>query len=106
EALEPRRVDECRRTAILRRQIRVVAEPGDAGPARVDSAPALRAGDAKLESDSPRGGDGVAEILARLERPDGEDVLARRARTVGTEHAVDTGIGDVNPVARDAERAH
>src|SRR6202007_1141722 len=105
EALEARGVDEGGRATVERRKLPVGgrAEPGHATTARLASTPASRADDAQLDPETLRGRDRILEVLARLERPDREEVLALRAPAVGRERRVDAGVRDVNAGAVDTE---
>ena len=104
EALVERRIDDAARAAVVRGELVVVdlAEPAHCA-ARVDAAPAARADDAQLDA-GPRGRvDRAREILARLERADGEHVVALRPRAVGREGVVDGVRDDGDLLARHAE---
>src|SRR5690348_4359104 len=103
EALEPRRIDERRCAAVEGRKLVVagVTEPAHAASLRLDAAPAARADDAQLDAEALRGRDRVGEILPRLERSHGEQVVTFGARAVRRERGIDTGIGDMDAVAVD-----
>src|SRR5581483_5860091 len=77
-----------------------LAEPGDVAR-RPDAAPAARAHDAELSVD--RGRD-PREVLARLERPDGEHVVALLLRPLGREDLGDGVRHDPDLRLRHAEQ--
>ena len=58
-----------------------VPEPANAGAVRLDAAPAARADDPQLETRTARTLRQPREVLARLERPDREDVVAVGGRS-------------------------
>src|SRR5258706_11772629 len=73
---------------------------------RLDTAPAPRADDAKLDAGLRRRGNRAREILARLERSDRERVIAFRTRPFGREDVVDRVRRDDDLVTRDPEHLH
>src|SRR4051794_27978960 len=104
EALKPGRIDEDARAPVLAGALLAagIAEPGDVLAARLDAAPARRTDDAQLAAADRI--DRALEVLSRLERADGEHVVALRARPFAREDRIDARIGDVDPPSRDAER--
>ena len=74
--------------------VRELADP----PGDVHAAPPPRAHDAELGAGAARGLDHAAEILARLERRHGEDVISVRSRPVGGEDLVDAVRDDTDPL--------
>ena len=110
EALEARRVDRRRRAAVEARELGVRHEPEPADPVAGELgllAPALAAGDREQEVAAEQlvGLDERLEVLARLERRDGEEV--RRAevgrRPVGRELGPRRRMSDVDTPLRHAE---
>ena len=112
EALEPRRVDDRGGAAVERGELVVgdAAEPHDAGPVELGLlAPARPADDDELElgvGEERERLDERAEVLARLERRDRQQVrgLAPRRGPVGVVLGRDPGVRDDDPLAREAER--
>src|SRR5581483_7359839 len=78
EALVERGIDEAAGAAVEARELVVAdpAEPADIGAANGDAAPSFRACDAQLDAEALGGLDRALEVLARLERADGEPVVA------------------------------
>ena len=91
EALVQRGVDEAARAAKEARELRVrhEAEPAHAVARQLDAAPAGVADDAQLGAGEPRGLGDPGQVLPRLERSDGEHVVALGARPVRREGRVD-----------------
>ena len=110
EALEARRVDGDGRPAVEPCELLVgdEPEPDDVRPAQLGLvAPAGAAGDREQEVavEQPVGLDERGQVLARLERGDGEHVRPAEvgALPVGAERLLHAGIRDLDPLRRDAE---
>ena len=101
EALVEGRVDEGRGAPVEPRELLVVDV---AERMNVHLAPARRARDPKLHAhESSRFGE-AGEVLPRLDRPDGEDVLALRLRALRREGRLDAVRDHPNPAFVDAEQ--
>ena len=87
EALVERREDEAARAAVGGGQLVVLdpAEPGDVLPGDACVPPAGRADEPQLHTGAGRGLDDAGEVLAGLERPDSQHVLALGSAAVGDE---------------------
>src|SRR4029450_7626117 len=64
----------------------------------IHSAPSTRTHDAELDAHAPSGFDDAGEVLPRLERPDGEEVVALRHVVTWTEDRIDAVRDHANAV--------
>ena len=96
EALVERRIEDTPRAAVQGCELRVrdLAHPA----VRLDPTPPARANHAQLDSGLSCSRDRAPEILARLERRDGEDVVACRARAVRAEDGIDAVPHNADPL--------
>src|SRR5207253_11507762 len=106
EALVHRRIEDAERAAVLPRELIVVdrPEPRDVGATRRDATPAQRTDHAEVDTELGSRLDCACEVFPRLERADGQDVLAVGARPSGRERVVDGVWHDVDPLAWNTEK--
>src|SRR5213076_2140203 len=83
EAFVQRWIRHAGRAAVQTRELCIahLTQPAHAVSRHLDTAPAARAHDAQLGVETPNGLDETIEVLARLQRADGEHVLALLRRT-------------------------
>src|SRR5581483_3360774 len=105
EPLVQRRVHDAERAAIQARELLVRGEAHvrDARTRRVDAAPARHACHPQVDAQPPRRFDRAGEVLARLERPHRENVVAVLTRAVAGEGGIGRVRNDADALARNMQ---